>query len=285
MIRAPISSSVCVSSSESRNSIARVTDIFENSWMFLSPTVTASTSGLSRAPPHCRARPEAHVLLDPLALLRRVRLAVAALEVLDDALEREHVRAPPAHPVAVADVDPLAVGAVQEEILLLRGQLLPRLVEVDLPLVGDRLDHRLVEARAARRPRDERALADRERRVGDEQVGVDLLLRAEARAARAGAVRRVEREDPRLELGQRRRRARGRRTSRRTSAARRPATSITTSPSASEIAVSIDCASRGAQVRLHDQPVDDDLDRVLELLVEDDLVLEQADALRRPSRA
>ena len=33
----------------------------------------------------------------------------------------------------------------------------------------------------------------------------------------------------------------------------------------------------GAQVRLHDQPVDDDLDRVLELLVEDDLVLEHAD--------
>ena len=64
------------------------------------------------------------------------------------------------------------------------------------------LDDRLVEARAAGRPGDERALADRERRVGDEQVGVDLLLRAEAVAARARAVRRVEREDPRLELRQ-----------------------------------------------------------------------------------
>src|SRR6185369_13126999 len=31
-----------------------------------------------------------------------------------------------------------------------------------------------------------------------------------------------------------------------------------------------------AQVGLHHEPVDDDLDRVLELLVEDDLVLEQA---------
>jgi hypothetical protein len=30
-----------------------------------------------------------------------------------------------------------------------------------------------------------------------------------------------------------------------------------------------------SQVRLHDEPVDDDLDRVLELLVEDDLLLEQ----------
>ena len=29
-----------------------------------------------------------------------------------------------------------------------------------------------------------------------------------------------------------------------------------------------------AQIGLHDEPVDDDLDRVLELLVEDDLVLE-----------
>ena len=52
-------------------------------------------------------------------------------------------------------------------------------------------------------------------------------------------------------------------------AARSPSTtSIATRPSASAIAVSIDCASRSAQVRLHHEPVDDDLDRVLELLVE-----------------
>ena len=69
---------------------------------------------------------------------------------------------------------------------------------------GDGVDHRVVEAgRSAERPRNERPFADRERRVGDEQVGVDLLLRAEAGAARAGAVRRVEGEDPRLQLGQR----------------------------------------------------------------------------------
>ena len=34
----------------SRNASARVTDICVNSWMFFSPTVTASTSGFSRAP-------------------------------------------------------------------------------------------------------------------------------------------------------------------------------------------------------------------------------------------
>ena len=125
------------------------------------------------------------------------------LERRDDPLERDHVRPPPSHPVAVLHVDLVAVGAVQEPVLLLRRELPPRNVGRDLVAVGDRLDHRLVEARAADRPRHERAVIDRERRVGHEQVGIDLLLRAEAGAARACAVRRVEREDPRLQLGQR----------------------------------------------------------------------------------
>ena len=49
-IRAPISSSVAVSSSPSRKRSAAATESWVNSWMFRSPTVTASTSGLSRAP-------------------------------------------------------------------------------------------------------------------------------------------------------------------------------------------------------------------------------------------
>ena len=51
MIRSPIRRSVSVSSSPSRNSIARATESRVSSWMFLSPTVTASTSGFRRAPP------------------------------------------------------------------------------------------------------------------------------------------------------------------------------------------------------------------------------------------
>ena len=51
---------------------------------------------------------------------------------------------------------------------------------------------------------------------------------------------------------------------------------MTTSPSASDVAVSIDWVSRCRRSRLHHEPVDDDLDRVLELLVEDDLLLEEA---------
>ncbi len=185
--------------------------------MFCSPTVTASTSGLRRAPPHC--------------------------------------------------------GHVEEEVLLLGGQVLPRLVEVDLPLVRDALDHRLVEARAACRPRDERAFADRERRVGHEQIGVDLLLRAKARAARAGAVRRVEREDPGLELGQpdpvlRAREALAERE-------RVAVEHVDDDEAVRERSRGFDRLPEArAQIRLHHEPVDDDLDRVLELLVEDDLVFE-----------
>ena len=218
---------------------------------------------------------EAHVLLDPLPLLRRVGLPVAALEVLDDPLERHRVLALAAHPVPVLDEDPVPVRPVQEQVLLLLGQIPPRAVGVELVPVGDRLDHALVEARAPDRPRHEGAVGDRDRRVRDEHVRVDLELRAEPGAARAGAVRGVEREDARLQLWQ------------------RDAVLGTSEVLREEQAFAVDDVDADepfgerrsrldrlrqplAEVRLEHEPVDDDLDRVLELLVEDDLVLEQA---------
>ena len=150
-----------------------------------------------------RARLERHVLLDPLLLVRRVGLAVAPVEAGDDALEREHVAALAVHPVAVADVQLLAARALQEQVAVLLGQIRPGRVEVDLVAVGDRLDHLRVEVRVDHRPRHERALRDREARIGHDQVGIDLALGAEPGAARAGAVGRVEREDARRELRQR----------------------------------------------------------------------------------
>ena len=150
-----------------------------------------------------RAWPEGHVLLDALALRGGVGLAVAPLEARDDALEGEHVGAAAVHPVAIADVHALAVGAVEEQILFLFGQVLPGLVERDLVALGDRLDDRLVEARIAHGPRHERALGDRQARIGNEQVRIDLLLRAQTGAARTRAVGGVEGEDPRLQLRER----------------------------------------------------------------------------------
>ncbi len=221
-----------------------------------------------------RTGPHRHVLLDALALLRRVGLAVAALQARPEPLERHRVLALAAHAVPVRDEDPVAARPVQEPVLLLARELAPRHRHRDLVPVRDRLDHRLVEPLPAERPGDERALLDREARVGDEQVGVDLELRAEPRAARARAVRRVEGEDPRLELGQ------------------RDAVLGAGEVLREEVVVAVDLVDRDQpfrqrgrgldrlrqplpEVRLHHEAVDDDLDRVLELLVEDDLLLEQ----------
>src|SRR5207253_7152840 len=52
-----------------------------------------------------RARPERHVLLDPLPLLRRVWLAIAPLEARYHPLEGEHVGATPPSPGPVRDGD------------------------------------------------------------------------------------------------------------------------------------------------------------------------------------
>ena len=221
-----------------------------------------------------RAGPHRHVLLDALALLRRVGLAVAALQARPEPLERHRVLALAAHAVPVRDEDPVAARPVEEPVLLLARELAPRHRHRDLVPVGDRLDHRLVEPLPAERPRDERALLDRQARVGDEQVGVDLELRAEPGAPRTCAVRRVEGEDARLELRQ------------------RDAVLGAGEVLREEVVVAVDLVDRDqpfrqrgrgldrlrqplAEVRLHHEAVDDDLDRVLELLVEDDLLLEQ----------
>ena len=151
-----------------------------------------------------------------------------------------------------------------------------RLVAVDLPLVRDRLGHLLVVVRAARRPRQDRPVVQRQRRVRHDQLGVDLHLRAEPGAARAGAVRRVEREHPRLEL-----RHRG--------AAVQAHEALRVGGHLAGLHVlDVDDALGArhggldrvreplAQVGPHHEPVDHDRDVVLVLLVEDDVLLEPA---------
>ena len=99
---------------------------------------------------------------------------------------------------------PLVAGALEQQLALGLRQVLPRGVDVDPVRLGDGLQQPPVVHRRGLRPGLERALRDRERRVGDDQLGVDHPLEAQAVAALAAAVRRVEREDPRLELRHRR---------------------------------------------------------------------------------
>ncbi len=148
-------------------------------------------------------RPHAHVLLDLLALVLGVGLAVAPLEVRHDPLEARGVVALAAEAVAVANLDALAVRAVEEDLALLGGQGAPRLLDVNAEALGERGSHLLVVAGTRSRPRRERALRDREVGVRHDEVRVDLELRAEPGAALAGALRRVEGENARLELGHR----------------------------------------------------------------------------------
>ena len=107
-IRRAICRSELLSSSSSSQSIASRADLRVYSWMPMPPTFTARLSGRRRAPLHSGHGTDRHVLLDPLARVLRVGLAVAALEARHDALERRHVRAPAPHPVPVGDVDALA---------------------------------------------------------------------------------------------------------------------------------------------------------------------------------
>ena len=202
-------------------------------------------------------------------------LAVAALEVRDDPLERGRVRAPAAEPVAVGDLDAVAVGPVQEEVARGLRQVLPRRLEVDVVALGDRLDQLVVVLRRARRPRRDRALADRQRRVGHDQLGIDLHLRPEPGAARAGAVRRVEAEDPRLELDQARPVHGARELLASTSGPRRLSTQLDLDQPVGERDRGLDRVRQPlAQLGLHHQPVDDHRDVVLVLLVERDLLVE-----------
>ena len=159
-------------------------------------------------------------------------------------------------------------------------ELLPRLLEVDLVALGDRLGDLVVVVRRPARPRQDRALGDRQRGVGDHQVGVDLHLRPEAGAARAGAVRGVEREHPRLELGHRDAavqagEALGER--------EQPVLLGVVAAHHLDLEDAVGQRDRGldrvgeplAQLRPHDQAVDHDRDVVLVLLVEDDLLFQQ----------
>src|SRR5437764_896723 len=183
--------------------------------------------------------------------------------------------AAPADAVAVLHIHALAACAVEEEVALVLRQVVPGRVGIDLVALADRADYGLVEARVADRPRHERPVGDGDGAVRHEQVGVDLLLRPEPRAARARSVRRVEREDARLQLGQRDAVV-GTREVLAEQQLLPFVHEVHADEALGELRRRLDRLPQPrAQVRLHHEPVDDDLDRVLVLLVEDDLVLEQ----------
>src|SRR3569623_2101471 len=121
-----------------------------------------------------RARDGPEVLL--VMLLRAIarRLAVAALELRQDALEPHRPLAGrvPAFPL---DVHPLVTRAVHQHVALLLAERVPRLVEIDLERLRERVDDVRGPAAALRdrlAPHRDRALANRPRRIGDDEIGI-----------------------------------------------------------------------------------------------------------------
>ncbi len=147
-----------------------------------------------------RAGAGVDVLRQLLAHHRGVGLAVAALVVRHDALERMRLhRAAPAIR-RVAERNLLRPRAVQHHLLHLVGKHLPGLLEVEAVVRRERLEHREVE-RIAPVPAADRAAREAEVGVRHDALRVEELHRPEPVAARTGAHGVVEREKPRLELG------------------------------------------------------------------------------------
>ena len=137
---------------------------------------------------------------DLLARPIAVGLLVAPLEIGHDAFEGA-LGIVGAHAVVVGKTDLGVAGAVQDGVLRFLRQILPLGVEREFVVLAQRGQRLHVIGRARFRPRRDGALAQRAVLVGDDEIGVDMLLDAEPTAFRAGAERIVEREQPRLDLG------------------------------------------------------------------------------------
>ncbi len=137
-----------------------------------------------------------HLLACPVAL----GLAPAPLEVGHHALERL-LGLIGAHAVVVDELDGVLAGAVEDGVLRLLRQILPFGVEVELVVLAERVER--LDVVGARRlgPGRDRTRAQGLVLVRDDEIGVDVLLDPEPAADRAGAERIVEREQPRLDLG------------------------------------------------------------------------------------
>src|SRR5262245_44345135 len=205
------------------------------------------------------------------ARLFRGGLAIAPLEGLDHALEAA---------VALAVQDDVAHGL---------AELGPRRLQRELVALGEDGERLPEVRRLAPGPRGQGTVLERARGVGHEPVRVDLVPRADTAALRARAVGVVEREHARRHLGERDAALRARQLLGKGD--RVGLGGLAAAPGGAVGAVDrLDgddavgqpqrrlerVGQARAEVVADDQPVDDDVDRVLALLVEVDLLGELA---------
>ncbi len=119
-------------------------------------------------------------------------LAVAALEVGDDAFERVRTFDDVAAVVEIAELDVLTATATQNVLLMVSRQRVEGFVQAEAVMRGQRAEH-LEVIDVAPVPAADRALGQGQLAV-DQALGIEELLHAEAIAGRAGPCRIVERE-------------------------------------------------------------------------------------------
>jgi hypothetical protein len=142
------------------------------------------------------------VLRELFAHHHRIGLAVASLEVGQDALEGVLAGQRLAAVGEVRERNFLIPRAIQDQVLHPLRQLRERAVDVEADEFGEARQELEIEL-VAPVPAADRARGERELRKCHHALGIEEADRAQAVAARAGADRAVEREQARLELLQR----------------------------------------------------------------------------------
>ena len=224
-----------------------------------------------------RARDLAHVLLDLADRVLALGALVLALQPRDHAFVVRPVRARPAVPVAVLHVHLVVAGPVQEDVPLRLRQLPPRRRRLDLQVAGHRF-HELVEVLGPPAlPGVEGPLGQRHVRIRHHELGIHFEVRSQPVAARARAVRRVEREVPRLQLFERQAVEQAREVLR-VCVDRAAVDELDRDHPIGKAERRLDgVGETPLDPVLHHEPVDDDVDRVLVIAVKPDLLGELLD--------
>ena len=164
----------------------------------LVPDAYGKNLGLEARAVARRARNLAHVGVELFGHCRGLGFLAFALNVLNRSLETRRVGA--LAPPAVAELHrDLVVLAVEDSVLDLLRQRLPGRPHREAQLLGEGLEELLV-VLEVRVPWNDRTVGEGEFLVGDDQLGIDLEAEAKARAIRAGTVGSVEGEGARLDL-------------------------------------------------------------------------------------
>ncbi len=231
-----------------------------------------------------------HELLDLFLHVVGRGLGVPALEVVDHALELRLVRPRMAAARLVRKLL-LRVRTIEQRLEQIRRHLIDRRRHLDPARTQQFLDllhvvwiHRGILAAPERlAPGHDRAVLDRLAAIGNHLPRIDLDLDAETGTVGTSAVRRVERKEPgrqffkreaAIDAGQR---LRERQFARRAAARTLRRLGENRGDSAGKTQRGFDRVGQPlADVGLHDQTIDDHLDRVLLLLVEVDLVAQFA---------